>query len=174
MTIYEKMYKKLAKIIDLDLLLKEEYLKYKSNIAMDLNINLLFRNKYSIRISLAHNYIQNGDLMCDPDMEIIIYPESKMVEALTYQDCFGYRRVYDKKGRVLPKTKNQLNTFLNQWLSNILQQNFELYKENKILRNCPKCRQLLDIKEFMTPEAKICRSCQMQSINKLAGEVNVC
>ena len=43
--------------------------------------------------SLAHYYKQGGDLIPDPDMEIKVFPEFEMAEALTYQDSFGYRKV---------------------------------------------------------------------------------
>jgi hypothetical protein len=64
--------------------------------------------------------------MADPDMEIRIYPEKKMVEALTYQqDGLGiFQRVYPSEGMVCPQLKVQLNRFLGQWLRNLEQQGF--------------------------------------------------
>jgi hypothetical protein len=49
---------------------------------------------------MGHNYRQNGDLVPDPDMEIRILPEPGMAEALSYQDSFGYRRVYFDNAKV--------------------------------------------------------------------------
>jgi len=45
-----------------------------------------------------------------------------MAEALTYQDFFGYRRVYPEPGQVDLQAKKELNSFLNTWLSNLLTQ----------------------------------------------------
>ena len=131
-TIYEKMFDKMVKlgIINQDGSLKfDEYLKLKSSGFMDLNIDHLSHkdNENNIVISIAHNYIQEGDVMADPDMEIRIIPKMKMVEALTFQqDNMGiYQQVYLEDGRyVIPKLKNELNDFLNFWLKNLIEQGF--------------------------------------------------
>lgn len=94
---------------------------------MDLSIDFIRKtDDGAYIIAMAHNYIQNGDVMADPDMEIKIYPETKMAEALTYQqDGLGiYQKVYPEPGKVYPKLKKQLNSFLNKWLSNIKMQGF--------------------------------------------------
>ncbi|MCK9592902.1 MAG: DUF1249 domain-containing protein [Methanoregula sp.] len=96
---------------------------------MDLSIDRLSsEHEGTIRISIAHNFIQNGDVMADPDMEIRIYPELKAVEALTYQlDSLGiFQCVYPEPSRVYPKRKTELNRFLNQWLTNLIDQGFYL------------------------------------------------
>ena len=131
-TIYENMFHKMVKlgIINQDGSLKfDEYLKLKSSGFMDLNIDHLSHKdtENSIVISIAHNYIQEGDVMADPDMEIRIIPKMKMVEALTFQqDNMGiYQQVYLEDGRyVIPKLKNELNDFLNSWLKNLIEQGF--------------------------------------------------
>jgi Domain of unknown function (DUF6908) len=129
--IYETMYNKLVKlgIINQDGSLKfDEYLKLKSGIFMDLNIDHLSHkdDENSIVISLAHNFIQNGDVMADPDMEVKIIPSMKMVEALTFQqDSTGtYQQVYLEDGRFNPTLKKDLNDFLNSWLKNLIEQGF--------------------------------------------------
>ncbi|MCK5721594.1 MAG: hypothetical protein KAI84_03590 [Gammaproteobacteria bacterium] len=129
--IYETMYNKLVKlgIINQDGSLKfNEYIKLKSGIFMDLNIDHLSHkdDDRSIVISLAHNYIQEGDVMADPDMEVKIIPSMKMVEALTFkQDSTGtYQQVYLEDGRFYPTLKKDLNDFLNYWLKNLIEQGF--------------------------------------------------
>ena len=129
--IYETMYNKLVKlgIINQDGSLKfDEYLKLKSGIFMDLNVDHLSHkdDENSIVISIAHNYIQDGDVMADPDMEVKIIPSMKMVEALTFQqDSTGtYQKVYLEDGRFYPALKKDLNDFLNHWLKNLIQQGF--------------------------------------------------
>jgi uncharacterized protein YqiB (DUF1249 family) len=101
-----------------------EYMKFKCDCLMDLNVDHLAPN----RIALAHNGIQNGDVMSDPDMEVKIYPESKSAEALTFQnDYLGiYQEVYPEPGKYYPKLKKELNEFLCEWLQNIIDAGYEL------------------------------------------------
>jgi hypothetical protein len=89
---------------------------------MPLNIDYLGNNV----IALAHNFIQNGDVMADPDMEIRIDPDMGIVEALTYQlDSLGiFQRVYPEPGKVCLKLRRDLNQFLGQWLKNLEMQGF--------------------------------------------------
>jgi len=128
--IYERIYNKLSKIVNLEELKKEMYLKKTSAGMMDLSFDfLLNENKKSYRIAMAHNYVQNGDLMCDPDMEIRISPATKTAEALTYQqDNLGvYQQVYQEVENttyVNPELKKQLNGFLDKWLTTILKSNY--------------------------------------------------
>jgi uncharacterized protein YqiB (DUF1249 family) len=135
--VYETMFDKLVK---LGILNQEghpvfrEHVKLVHKPYMDLSIDRLTSEKEGcIRISMAHNFIQNGDLMADPDMEIRIYPALKAVEALTYQlDSLGiYQEVYPEPGKVCPKLKTDLNRFLNQWLSNLISQGFYLPQVQK-------------------------------------------
>ena len=79
---------------------------------MDLNVDVLSKNRFS----LAHNYIQNGDVMSDPDMEIEVNFEMQTAEASAYQDYYGYQAVYvfnekGEKASFYPKTKKDLNIF---------------------------------------------------------------
>ena len=126
--IFERIFDKLSRIVDFDALKNNEYLKYKSIRLMDLNVDFLRGDNKEFRISMAHDYEQNGDLMCDPDMEIRVYPETKMAEAMTYQDGFGYKEVYvETESRTLVhlKNKKELNEFLNKWLTNLINQDFK-------------------------------------------------
>lgn len=124
---YEQIYKKISSLVpNLDKIEPGEGAKLKSNGFMDLNIDVLIRDKDKITIAMAHNYLQNGDLIPDPDMEIALYPKLKMAEALTYQDTYGYKEVYPEPGKVYPQIKKELNSFLNQWLNNIKMQGHKL------------------------------------------------
>ena len=135
--IYETIYKKLDKLIPLgvkELQEGEGFIKLKSDAYMDLNVDCLKHKEHPkggqgghcFIIVMAHNYTQNGDVMADPDMEIAIYPDMKMAEALTYQqDGLGiYQMAYPEPGLINPKLKKQLNSFLNQWLDNLKAQGF--------------------------------------------------
>jgi hypothetical protein len=126
------MFDKLVKIGILDhdgALQIGEYLKIENSPYMPLSIDRLPSEKEgTIRISMAHNYIQEGDVMADPDMEIRICPGLRTVEALTYQqDGLGiYQVVYPEPGEVNPKLKRDLNGFLNMWLTNMIDQGFRV------------------------------------------------
>jgi hypothetical protein len=118
-TVYEKNFDRLVElgVLKPDGLLNfQDCLKLKSAGYMDLNIDHLSHKDApgQIVIAMAHNYIQEGDVMADPDMEIRIIPEMRMVEALTYQlDSMGvYHRVYSEDGsRFDPERKKELNAF---------------------------------------------------------------
>ncbi len=75
-------------------------------------------------LSLTHYFEQNGDLCKDPDMTIAVYPELKAVEALTFQQDLPprYCEVYPEPGRVFVGLKKELNSFLNFWLLNLVDQ----------------------------------------------------
>ena len=125
LTIHERIFKKLEKILGEEMEDLPQYLQFRARGFMELNVDLLHEDKESITIALSHYFKQNGDMIPDPDMEVRIYPEMKMAEALTYQDSFGYREVYPAPSQVYLKAKKDLNVFLNQWLSYILAQGFE-------------------------------------------------
>ena len=127
---YERWFKQLEKIINQPLKQfmqsEQDYLKIKSNGFMDLNIDKLALN----RIAMAHNYIQEGDVVADPDMEIAINFEYKIVYPITYQDSFGYQEAYefDKTGKAISvneKVKRELEEFFGQWLRNLKMQGFQ-------------------------------------------------
>jgi hypothetical protein len=85
-------------------------------------------------IALEHNYIQNGDLMVDPRIDIKIHEytnDIKMAEGLNYeQHNLGiYQEVYsiiDGKRCVNTRLKKEVNSFLLEWLNNIEIQSYSL------------------------------------------------
>ena len=128
--VYTQIYRKLYQVIpNLDEI--EEAAKLKAKGFMDLNVDILRKGEskgqvYFI-IALSHYYRhESGDMIADPDMEIRVYPESKMAEALTYQDAFGYRVVYPKAGYVDVEAKAELNEFLSYWLDNLMAQGHKI------------------------------------------------
>lgn len=123
--INETIYKKLLRIVPDLAEPKFEAKKLKAEGFMDLNIDILYWDEAHQRcvIALSHYYKHpSGDMIPDPDMEIAIMPSLKMAEALSYQDSFGYHRVYPEPGKVNIRAKKELNSFLNQWLTNIISQ----------------------------------------------------
>jgi uncharacterized protein YqiB (DUF1249 family) len=131
--IYRTIFTKLQKLGIIDSQgrrLFREHVKIVHKPFMDLSIDYLEPcENGAYKISIAHNFVQNGDLMADPDMEIRIFPAPlNGAEALTYQlGSLGvYQVVYPEPGKYYPKVRKQLNTFLNGWLSNLIDQGFYL------------------------------------------------
>jgi uncharacterized protein YqiB (DUF1249 family) len=129
-TVYEMIYARLQQmgIINESGKMQADYMKFVSPGLMDLNVDRLSKET----IALAHNGIQNGDVMSDPDVEVRIYPEQKMAEALTFQnDYLGiYQEVYPEPGKYYPRLKKDLNEFLNEWLKNMIEvQKYELVEK---------------------------------------------
>ena len=87
---------------------------------MDLSIEVLRPGV----IAMAHNYIQNGDVMADPDMEIQINYLNKSAQAKTFQqDGLGvYQSAWNEAN---PSLELELNSFLYFWLGNIQDQGFK-------------------------------------------------
>ncbi len=134
MHINETIYKKLQAVLgDMDKL--PEYLKLKSVGFMDLNMDRLYQEEGGgLVIALSHYYKHpSGDMIADPDMEIRIYNDMKMAEALTYQDSFGYRRVYYPGGKIDTRAKLELNRFLRQWLTNLKNQGFKKTEQESFI-----------------------------------------
>ncbi len=84
---------------------------------MDLSIEWIGDN----RLAIAHYGKQNGDLMADPDMELIVDFDKKEVLPATYQnDYLGvYQEVYLENNQWSPKLSRELTSFLNTWLRNL-------------------------------------------------------
>ncbi len=121
--IYTRLFHKLREVVP-DLLTIEESGKSKVEGYMDLSLDVIHKRSNRIIIALSHYYKHpSGDMIADPDMELVVYPIKEAVEALSYQDCFCYRRVYgDDNATEDTKAKKELNTFLEQWLTNLIEQ----------------------------------------------------
>ena len=121
--IHTRIYHKLLDVIP-DLMSIEEAGKSVVDGLMDLNFDVLHRGPDRIIIALSHYYRHpSGDMIADPDMVIRVSPSDEKAEALAYQDIWGYRKVYVDDGITVDmKAKRELNWFLNQWLTNLIQQ----------------------------------------------------
>lgn len=133
-TPYEQIYQKIYQIVpELDKIEEGDAIKLKSAGYMDLNIDVLSRNKDTTIIAMSHYYKHpSGDMIADPDMEIKLYHNIKSAEALTFQDIRSYRVVYPEEGKVNPRAKTELNHFLNYWLNNLKNQGFQQETEQDI------------------------------------------
>lgn len=106
------------------------YLRFTAGDAfMPLSMDYLGEN----RISISHTYLQNGDLMADPDMEFVFDLENKALSARTFQqDGIGlYQTVENQQGEVDNlDLERQLNSFTRQWFDNIQSQDYRRQRMN--------------------------------------------
>jgi uncharacterized protein YqiB (DUF1249 family) len=124
-SLYKGIHRKLYQLIpDLDKI--KEARKLKAPGFMDLNIDILQNTKQYKVIALSHYWKhESGDMIPDPDMEIRIYKQEGIAEALAYQDLYRYDRVYNENQEANLRTKASLNEFLDYWLGNLLKQGFK-------------------------------------------------
>ena len=118
---------------------KAIYIKYTSRGMEDLNIEVIGENRYA----MAHNYVLNGDLMANPDIELTVDNATEKLYPQTYQqDNLQYYEVVNGDSI---KSKN-LSTFMSTWFYNIKEQGYrvdtiytdeqEITDKNDILRFC--------------------------------------
>lgn len=93
---------------------------------MDLKIAVLYTDNKTMLIALTHNFIQNNDLIANPDIEIMLHKDTEKAEPLACQkDMLGvYQRVYDNDGKCNTELKEKLNIYLNKWLMNLKRQGY--------------------------------------------------
>lgn len=117
-----EIYHKLLDVVP-DLMTIEESGKSKVDGYMDLSLDILSRCPNRLIIALSHYYRHpSGDLIPDPDMEIAVFPQKELAEAMTYQDSFGFWATADYEGEAQRKCLRNLNLFLSQWLTNLIAQ----------------------------------------------------
>lgn len=119
-------YLKLKEIAEGILDNRYSYMKLHAPGFMDLVIEKIWND----RISMSHYYEQNGDLMADPDVEIIVDSENGTLRPATFQqDNLGvYQCAYQGNTLVDETLATELNGFLSQWLDNIKLQGHIPYK----------------------------------------------
>lgn len=105
------------------------YMKYGTPNYMDLNIEIIGDD----RLAMAHNYVLNGDVMADPDVEFTVDKQNRMLYPQTYQqDSLQYfERVDGDSNRA-----RELNHFMHEWLTNVVDQKYKvqtIYTEDKEL-----------------------------------------
>lgn len=96
----------------------QQHTKLTADGYMDLNMDILSRTNDTVRIAIAHNYTQNGDVIADPDMEILVDFKHEIAEAKTYQNLYIYTAVQDGDDEL----QTELNQFLGMWLDNLIEQ----------------------------------------------------
>jgi hypothetical protein len=106
------------------------YARSKSEGYMDLVVEALphldgFKGDAWLAFSMAHYFVQNGDLCRDPDLVILCHPGLNMVEVYSFQQDIPplYQEVYPNANQFYLKLRKELNSFLRTWLTNLINQN---------------------------------------------------
>ena len=121
-----EIYKRLIRVIPNLYSIKESG-KSETPGFMDFNLDILQRNGNVLRIAISHYYKHpSGDMIADPDMEVMVNRKSETAEALTYQDTYGYQEVYSEDGSCNESLQHSLNEFLLMWLNNLFEQGHKI------------------------------------------------
>ena len=122
----EEIYKRLVRVVPNLYFIKESG-KSEAPGFMNFNLDILQRKGDVLRIAISHYYKhQSGDMIPDPDMEILVNRKAGTAEALTYQDTYGYQEVYSEDGACNKHLQCSLNEFLLMWLSNLYEQGHKI------------------------------------------------
>lgn len=106
-----------------DLMSIEEYGKSKTEGFMDLGLDVLHRSPEKLTIALSHYYRHpSGDMIPDPDMMISVFPKQERAAAISYQDACVFQSVLACDEENANELQHDLNLFLSQWLSNLIEQ----------------------------------------------------
>lgn len=133
----ETNYARLERLLDQPLvdLHPGDYFWLKPNGFMDLIVEVLSSDdEDSHTISLAHFFMQNGELCQEPEMTVrATHAEPKgfphgALEALTFRQTTPpiYQEVEPTEESYLPELHEQLNTYLWRWLQNLENQGLRL------------------------------------------------
>jgi len=95
------------------------YMKYSTPHFMDLNIEIIGDN----RIAISHYYELNGDMMADPDVELVVDNMNKLLFPMTYQQD-NLQVFYDIQTH--PDMSSSLNEFMKDWLNNIKDNHYKI------------------------------------------------
>lgn len=119
-TVEQKNYEQLEKLVPDLLERKTDYVKFFSPGMEPVSMEWIGSN----RIAISAYYLQNGDMMADPDMEFVVDKKNGTLSARTFQnDGMGiYQSAENYNGQVdNPKLVQDLNSFTHSWLKQIEQ-----------------------------------------------------
>ena len=126
MNTQKEIYKRLIRVIPNFHSIKESG-KSEAPGFMDFNLDIFQRKGDVMRIAISHYYKHpSGDMIPDPDMEIIVNRKNEAAEALTFQDTYGYQEVYSEDGSCNQSLQRSLDEFLLMWLNNLHEQGHKI------------------------------------------------
>lgn len=121
MTLYESNFLRLQQLIpELDRL--DGY--YRSRVAGDceLHVEILQRSRYTITLSLTYFFVEEGDRIADPDMQVRVYLDGKMAECTGYLGDHRHAglRLLCRAHRLELDDRWRRNVVLNKWLEYLM------------------------------------------------------
>jgi|GEM_PF-2789329 len=138
----ERLYKNIERLVGMDLkdFVRDGcYIRYEAGEGfMPLSIEALeydATGKHEMgRIAMVHWWEHpSGDLMRDPDMEILIYPELKIALPMRIRQDPYYEKtaIFFKNGQLYMDKIEEADQerFLDQWLKNIKNQGYEVVRK---------------------------------------------
>lgn len=99
---------------------------------MDLHLDVVECKCNYMRIALSHYWKHpSGDMIADPDMEVGVYWDSELAEALIYQDAFLYEVAYQQEDEVPDlETHAWINKFLEHWLDHLAEHGYVIRRSH--------------------------------------------
>ena len=134
-TIENKNFDLLEKLVPDLLEEKTEYVRFTGKGMEPVSMEWIGKN----RIAISAYYMQNGDMMADPDMEFVVDKENRTLSARTYQnDGMGmYQSAEDEYGEIVnPAMVKDMNLFTETWLNQI-DQVYERENKKEFERSLP-------------------------------------
>lgn len=120
-TIVHRNYKKFEQMFPEILNGEHRFQHYESPTHEPLSIETISDNQ----ISIMQTYVQNGDLMYDPDIVLNVDTDNQTVNAASYeQSALGIYETYSDGSR----GQRDVNAFMNQWLNNMEHFDMKLVK----------------------------------------------
>jgi uncharacterized protein YqiB (DUF1249 family) len=118
MDIYQLNYRKLSQLIpNLKDLQPSAILSALGRADIEISVLDRHHEKLVLRLTRLQRRV-SGEIVVDLDMTVAVYLRAQRIEALTYQDCFGYRQVYCNDLLVFsPVVQRDLNAHFAQWLT---------------------------------------------------------
>jgi len=125
MDIYRELYRKMEEAGILDVI-EEEWIKLEAPEMMDLNVESFPEGKNLYKVSIAHFYEENGDLVPDPEVVLLVNTDEKTAVPIFIQNNIVYQRATD------PLLRMELAVFTRQWLDNIINMKYTRRSPNRI------------------------------------------
>ena len=116
---------------------KNESLKLTSDGYMPLCYDTLYNNDLGVVVGLMHTYVQNGDIMRDPDMEIVLkfhaHGEHEALPMYYRNDGMGvFRKTTLEDGTICWPEMEDQSDFLEMWLKNLISQGHKIEPEVEV------------------------------------------
>lgn len=123
MGLYAENYCRLARLIDLDRLLRGERSAHVSSVGDGLDVywQLLARHRYTLELRMSYTFADPLTGQPDPNAHIRIYTDARQAEVT---HCYVGRRWQDLLGNHPPAStlfahRLRMNTFLSKWLEHL-------------------------------------------------------